>query len=568
MNTTAERSNELETEALATVVSSFFERRVVGEEGKLLAQITRLLTEKVAAGSSHLAAEDLDGNFDEWKKSPAIGNEEANLPLVYTDTGKLYFRRFYEYEKSVTSALRQRCNRETVQISTDTEQFIKASLLPMVDEQQALAIDAVLRRDLVLLTGGPGTGKTRTIVAMLAAYCMEHPDKMIALAAPTGKAAFRMRESVMQALELIELPESIRMKILDSSKATTIHRLLGSRIGSVDFDRNEKNTLPYDLMVVDEASMIDLPLMAKLCQALREDTKLVLIGDADQLAPVQGGAVFNGLIQSFYRNELSEEDMGEVEIFSESSKRSQGNHLFSNSLVHLSKVHRRSGSLSTAKINELCEAIKDGRADDVVSILHSDADSISWMQDPEDPQLDSLLRDEFSELSNTSAPELALSMLGRFRILCANNEGRYGVSNWNVRADGQFSQSDKISKPLVIHSNDYALGLHNGDDGVILGQRAYFAGEDGYREIALSRLPQHKIGYASTIHRSQGSEFDKVVVILPPEDSKLLSRELLYVAVSRAKEKVFLVGSEDSLIAAVNRTEKQNSGIWDLMKHS
>ena len=125
-----------------------------------------------------------------------------------------------------------------------------------------------------------------------------------------------------------------------------------------------------------------------------------------------------------------------------------------------------------------------------------------------------------------------------------------------------------LTKPLVIHSNDYALGLHNGDDGVIIGQKAYFAGEDGYREIALSRLPQHKIGYASTIHRSQGSEFTKVAVVLPREDSQLLSRELLYVAISRAKEKVFIVGSESSLRAAVNRTEKQNSGIWDLMKHS
>ena len=163
---------------------------------------------------------------------------------------------------------------------------------------------------------------------------------------------------------------------------------------------------------------------------------------------------------------------------------------------------------------------------------------------------------------------LLFQCLVDFRVLCANNEGRYGVSNWNLRADGQFSQSDTISKPLVIHSNDYALGLHNGDDGVILGQKAYFAEEDGYREIALSRLPQHKIGYASTIHRSQGSEFTKVAVVLPPEDSQLLSRELLYVAISRAKENVFLIGSEASLRAAVNRTEKQNSGILDLMKHS
>ena len=422
--------------------------------------------------------------------------------------------------------------------------------------------------DLVLLSGGPGTGKTRTIVAMLAAYIQEHPNHLIALAAPTGKAAFRMRESVLQSLKWIELPDSIRQKIIDSTKATTLHRLLGSRMGTTDFQRNKRNPLPAHLVVVDEASMIDLPLMAKLCDALRDDTKLVLIGDAAQLAPVHGGAVFTGLIESSQPNEFREEDLVKMGVFSNSAKLSQSSNRFASSTIQLSKVHRHKDTFSSGKIDELCHAIKEGRAQDAVSVIHSGVESITWISDLTDPLLDSLLGDEFSGLSDAHDPSLALSKLGKFRILCANNEGDYGVSHWNAKTIGLLPNNDASIRPVVVHANDYSIGLYNGDDGVVFGSKVYFQSEEGVREISRSRLPQHKMGYASTIHRSQGSEFDKVAVVLPPEDSKLLSRELLYVAVSRAKEKVLLVGSEDSLIAAVNRSEKQSSGVLDLMNHS
>jgi exodeoxyribonuclease V alpha subunit len=238
------------------------------------------------------------------------------------------------------------------------------------------------------------------------------------------------------------------------------------------------------------------------------------------------------------------------------------------SMIQLSKVHRRKDTSSSGKIDELCNAIKEGRARDAVSLIHSGVESITWISDLTDPLLDSLISNEFSEISDAQDPSLALSKLGKFRILCANNEGDYGVSHWNAKTVGLLPITDASIRPVVVHVNDYSIGLYNGDDGVVFGPKVYFPSEEGVREIAKSRLPQHKMGYASTIHRSQGSEFDKVAVILPPEDSKLLSRELLYVAVSRAREKVFLVGSEDSLIAAVNRSEKQSSGVLDLMNHS
>ena len=568
MNTSSNKNQNLEIDALASLVADFFETRIGGEEGKSLAKLTRVLTERVASGSSHLLPAEVNEVLDGWKSLPSIGNEDAGLPLVYTDTGRFYFRRYYEYERLVADILTHKCTKASVEVSKDTEEFFKNSISHFVDDQQALAVGAVLHRDLVLLAGGPGTGKTRTIVAMLVAYIHEHPNHLIALAAPTGKAAFRMRESVLQSLKLIELPDSIRQKIIDSSKATTLHRLLGSRMGSMDFQRNKRNPLPAHLVVVDETSMIDLPLMAKLCDALQEDTKLVLIGDAAQLAPVHGGAVFNGLIESSQPNEFREEDLPKMGVFSNSAKLSQPTNRLASSMIQLSKVHRRKDISSSGKIDELCNAIKEGRAKDAVSVIHSGVESITWIRDLTDPQLDSLICDEFTELSDAHDPSLALSKLGKFRILCANNEGEYGVSNWNVKAEGLLPNTNSAVRPVVVHVNDYSIGLYNGDDGVVFGTKVYFPSEEGVREIARSRLPQHKMGYASTIHRSQGSEFDKVAVILPPEDSKLLSRELLYVAISRAKEKVFLVGSEGSLIAAVNRSEKQHSGVLDLMNRT
>ena len=568
MNRNSNKIKSLEIEALASLVSSFFGNSIGGEDGKSLSTLTRALTERVALGSSHLLADEVDEIYDAWKSLPAVGNADANLPLVYTDSGKLYFRRFYEYERLIAHVFNKKCAKASDKVSKETEIFFKNSLSPLVDDQQALAVGAVLQRDLVLLTGGPGTGKTRTIVAMLASYIKEHPDNIIALAAPTGKAALRMRESVLQTLKLIELPDALRQKIIDSSRATTLHRLLGSKTGSVDFERSKRSPLPCHLVVVDEASMIDLSLMAKLCDALQEKAKLVLIGDADQLAPVHGGAVFNGLVKSFQPNEFRAEDLPIMKAFSGSAKLSSINNILAGSMIQLSQVHRRNGTHSSAKIGELCEAIKEGRVEDVLSIIHSGTESIVWIRDLDDPRLDSLIYDEFSELSKARSPTFALSKLGGFRILCPNNQGRHGVSSWNLRAEKKLPDTGEQMRPVVVHVNDYAIGLFNGDDGVVLGPKVYFPTEDGVREIARSRLPQHKIGYASTIHRSQGSEFNKVAVVLPPEDSKLLSRELLYVAVSRAKEMVFLVGSEDSLIAAVKRTERQNSGVWDLMNNS
>ena len=202
-----------------------------------------------------------------------IGDEEAGLPLVLSKDGHLYFRRHFEYERQIARAIALRLARPSADPDPAALDFFRQALAPQVDEHQALAVGTAMRKDLLLLTGGPGTGKTRTIVIMLAALLHAKPKLRVALAAPTGKAAFRMRESVLQTMDVLDLPDTIRSALVDCAEATTLHRLLGWQPGSVDFKRNAKNTLLQDLVILDEASMVDLPMMAKFCTALRDEAK-------------------------------------------------------------------------------------------------------------------------------------------------------------------------------------------------------------------------------------------------------------------------------------------------------
>ena len=562
--TKGERDWELD--ALASAISSFFERRVKGEEGKALARLAGELAAKAGTGASHLESRQAAKFFGNWASLPAVGSEDETLPLVQTGDGKLYFRRFYEYEKQVAEALGKRIARPPVSAAQGTIDFFKNFLDAQVDDQQALAVGVAVQKDLLLLTGGPGTGKTRTIVTMLAAHLDATPGMRIALAAPTGKAAFRMRESILETMGSLDLPDSIRSVLLDSARSTTLHRLLGFRAGSVDFRSNKENPLPHDLVVVDEASMVDLPLMAKLCDALRDEAKMILVGDADQLAPVQGGAVFNGLVKPSKRNVFFPTDLPMMTAFSNSGTKSEGEDPLAGSLVCLSRVHRREGSPSAAVLGELCDAIRDGRTDDALASAKAGGDSIRFVEKLDDPSIDPSIQAGFERLAQAQSPDDALLALRDFRILCAHNHGRYGVANWNLRADGLLPYEELRPRPVVVGVNDYTAGLFNGDDGVVLGNRVHFGAEDGTREIARSRLPKHQLGYASTIHRSQGSEFEEVMIVLPPADARLLTRELLYVAVSRAKKGIVLLGDEDALETAIQRTEESRSGVLDMLK--
>ena len=555
-----------EIRELGRAIASFFERRESSPDAKVLGELTGKLAQKAGEGASHLTPAEVAAITPDAKSFSVVGNEEANLPLVMTSADRLYFRRHFEYENQIARALALRVARPSVDPDSAALDFFRQSLAPHVDEHQALAVGTAMRKDLLLLTGGPGTGKTRTIVIMLAALLHANPELRIALAAPTGKAAFRMRESVLQTMDALDLPDGIRSSLSDCAEATTLHRLLGWQSGSVDFKRNENNPLLQDLVVLDEASMVDLPMMAKFCAALRDETKLVLVGDADQLAPVQGGPVFNGLVRAYEPNRFSSADLSGLANYSPVGEEAGTEDRLAGSLVSLALSHRREGSPSASVLGDLCDAIRDGEGDSALNIVQEGGGCMRLIESLDADVVNSTIREEFEALSEATDPLSALSALSNFRILCAHNKGRYGVESWNRRTEFLLSEGEDRPSPIVVGVNDYNVRLFNGDDGIILGKQAHFSGEGGMRKVARSRLPGHSPGYATTIHRSQGSEYEKVMIILPREESKLLTRELLYVAASRAKREITLVGNPKSFLAALANRDSSRSGVATLFE--
>ena len=566
MNTERKESMDWELDSLARAISSFFERKIEGQGGHYLGKLTRALAVKAGGGSSHLVQEEADKIYENWQSLPAIGDDEDLQPLVKTEDGKLYFRRFYESEKQIASSLSLRLRRTPMPVKKGVVDFFHEFIANQVDDQQALAVATALHNDLFCLAGGPGTGKTRTIVAILAAHFQMNPEMNISLAAPTGKAAFRMRESILETMEKLDLPKSINASLKKASSASTIHRLLGSKLNTIEFQKNENNPLHSDLVIVDEASMVDLFLMAKLCGALRDETKLILVGDPDQLAPVQGGAVFNGLIKGAVANFFRPEQMDMYRAFSTSGAGSSEDNPLIGRVVALSRVHRREGNAGEDVLGHFCEAIREGRADDAANIATQNHEILRLEDKSEDPSVNDIIQKGFTRLTQAQTPIQALSGLNDFRILCPHNQGYYGVSNWNERTQKLLQIRELEYQPIIVCINDYSLNLHNGDEGVRHGDRVYFSSEEGVREVSLSRLSSYLEGFASSIHRSQGSEYEDVLIVLPSDDAKLLSRELLYVAASRAKKRLTLVGNISSLIAAVNQTELGCSGVSELLK--
>jgi exodeoxyribonuclease V alpha subunit len=199
-------------------------------------------------------------------------------------------------------------------------------------------------------------------------------------------------------------------------------------------------------------------------------------------------------------------------------------------------------------------------------MVRASEDSLCLIESLDDPAIPQLLRQGFAFLNQSTDPQKAISALGKFRILCAHNLGRFGVDGWNERVQKIFPPAVDNPVPVVVGVNDYSIGLFNGDDGVIMNNIAHFPDDQGLREISCSRLPGHQIGYCTTIHRSQGSEFEQVLIVLPPADARLLSRELLYVATSRARSKIILIGDPQTLLAAVERREDSRSGVFELLR--
>jgi len=532
---------------------------------------------------------------DVLRGSRAVGRPAEYAPLILDDRLRLYLHRYWEYQTLIAKKIRKRA--ETTLIGLDIPKLSNgiSRLFPSLssagtdetDWQKVAAFAAVTRRFSVI-SGGPGTGKTTTVAKILALLLEQAgPDSFrIALAAPTGKAAARLREAVSREKARIDSP--FRDDIPET--VSTLHRLLGSLPDSPYFRYNADHPLPVDLVVVDEASMIDVALMAKLTQAVPPQARLILLGDRDQLASVEAGAIlgdicdtgnFHHFSESFCR--ILDEITGETLTGTPADDKGKSDALrLSDSVVLLRKSYRfgeKSG------IGRLSRRINAGDGKGALEVLSSDTyPDVQWRTLPRSEDLPRAVRktvvDQFGAyLKCIDDPASAFQIFDRFRILGVLRQGPFGVVRLNeiveaiLRAEG-FMRSPTLwypGRPVMVIRNDYSLRLFNGDVGITMTDpagrvRVWFPdGKGAGRSFSPLRLPEHETVYAMTVHKSQGSEFNRVMLILPNQDTPVMTRELLYTGVTRAVDGVEIWGLRPLLIKAAGRPIQRTSGLRDAL---
>ncbi|KAF1714543.1 exodeoxyribonuclease V subunit alpha [Pseudoxanthomonas sangjuensis] len=520
-----------------------------------------------------------------WVAQPAApaGVSPADAPLVL-ENGLLYLRRYREYERRLASGLQRIAASPESNAGVEPLGDLFAVLFPEAkagEDLQARAAAMALRHKLLLVTGGPGTGKTTPIARLLVllaarAVQQQQPLPDIALAAPTGRAAERMAESLRSALR--KLQGKVDATLLDAlpTGARTLHRLLGTIPESVDFRHGADNPLRHDVVVVDEASMVDLPLMAKLVEAVADGARLILLGDPDQLPSVEAGDVLAAILHAAGDGaSLDAEDARLLQpLLSASPAADDAPRAFAARRVHLRRGYRQQESLRLAP---LAEAVRDGDADAALQLLRGGLGGVHFhenLADPLEAHRDILLA-RWRELAATDDPVAALALSARLRLLAAVREGAQGVHALNVRIGELLSGVRRRAATehfhgqlLLVTENDYRNRLFNGDVGVCLrgadgALLAWFPGETegNPRAFHPAALPAHDSAFATTVHKAQGSEFDSVWLQLPRNDNRVLSRELVYTAITRARGELHIAASEAVLRAALGRHVVRVSGL-------
>ena len=513
---------------------------------------------------------------------PLVGDDDSERPFVIDNANRFYLQRNHRNERSVATALRAR--RDTIArfdaavSDADIATLFNGATGVEVQPQQR-AVCRVGERGVFVLTGGPGTGKTTTVLRMLLMLQRRSAQPLdIQVAAPTGKAAQRLvqalRDGKQQLLDhaTLPLPEDWHSYLnrIPDSEAVTLHRLLGFEPWRNGFSRNARRLISADVVVVDEASMIDLAMLRALLDAVRPKALLILVGDADQLTSVATGSVLMDLVAAMEASSQSPDIMRLVHSF-----RAKAELVAINDAV-------RGGDTEVLSI-ALANAGSDAMQRDVHDAATLAAHLKTWAH--------RLVKSLGNPTNDSRSVAEAFDALAQQQLLCALREGPFGVvainaylerqlrSEWNLLTAAEWY----AGRAVIITRNDYAAGLFNGDVGLCLQEadgtlRVWFevarqrAGTDapqaGYRDFAPSALPAHETAFALTIHKSQGSEYQHVAVLLPPEhDHRILSRQLLYTALSRARKSVEIWSTQASLDRAVRTPVTRAGGLADrLMK--
>ncbi len=506
--------------------------------------------------SARLDEEEMPRGVDvsTWRErldaSACVGAPQQRA-LLTLDGGRLYLNRFWYYEDFAAAKIRSMLAGGKHGNPTSIQPLVDAmfSDAAQADPDQKKAVLKATTYPFSIISGGPGSGKTSTVVRILALLLSLDPGCRIALAAPTGKAAARMIDSIRGRIDQLDVDNAIKEAI--PGEARTIHRLL--RYRHHGFDYNEQNPLPFDCVVIDEASMIDLKLMYHLLAALPSDTRLILLGDRDQLASVAAGNVLgditgHGLVG--------------------------GGALVTDSIALLGSNYRFGRG---SAIGQLAQLVNQGKNGPTLDLLRQNDHGLTWYESSHE-NLDAAalgwLSDAFQPVFNSDSPAAALAVFESVRILTCTNLGPLGAEAMNrlisseMLARNNLPPSETFSGlPIMITRNRHELGLFNGDTGILwqfeAGLRACFRNSDGgIRELSLYRLPDFTPAWASTVHKSQGSEFDSVLLVMPADpDSETLSRELLYTAITRSRLRFSLHGSAAAANAAIKRITRRHSGL-------
>lgn len=526
-------------------------------------------------------------------KSPCVGNPGDFKPLILDEKNRLYLQRYQQYEKDIAgfilarTAISNELKFDGLHLHKKLIEYFNKNRKEDVNWQK-VASAAALLKNFLIISGRPGTGKTTTITKIMAFLLeIKGANMRIALAAPTGKAADRLQESVKKTKAKINCPDSIKEIIPET--ASTIHRLLGSISGSPYFRFNEKNKLPFDLVIVDEASMIDLPLMSKLMSAISNNASLILLGDHNQLASVDAGVVLGDICSNYPASIYSAD-------FSERIKDMSGESIIAGNMPPgvqdcITQLQQNYRFAEQSGIGVLSRAVEDGDADKALNLLQSEKyPDISWMSIENEKslrRLRTIIIEKYKDYLNAvtvgfSGDENVFDLFERFRILCALRVGSWGTERINVYIEKVLSEEGMINprsayyegRPVMIVQNDYNLNLFNGDVGIILKDRdendhlkVFFRDNKGsIRKILPARLPRHETVWAMTVHKSQGSEFEEVLLVLSDKDIPILTRELVYTGITRAISKVNIWTGKEILSKAVSRRISRQSGLADALR--
>jgi exodeoxyribonuclease V alpha subunit len=567
----------------------------------------------------------------------------ADRPLRVVGS-TVYLDRYWRDEQAIAADLGRRAARPDMAVDDAALAEALPRLFPQhSDADQRWAAAAAVIRPLSVVAGGPGTGKTTTVARLIVllhelAVAAGSPPPLIGLAAPTGKAAARMEEAVRSATARLDGHELVA-EAVGSVTASTLHRLLGKRPDSESRFRHDRHhQLPHDVLIVDETSMVSLSMMARLCEAVRSDARLVLVGDPQQLASVEAGAVLGDIVgpardrlrmgadTAARLAQVTGVDLPDVQV-------TPGQRGVGNGIVVLRANHRFEGALAV-----LAAAIKAGDEDGALTVLTAGTPEINWLrplgegeadagagagaamapsspssEDPAHPgpvparpvgldgdiDLSPLRHAVVERATALVAAALAgdavtaLDQLDQMRVLCAHRSGPAGVGVWTQRIEGWLAETVEgfsatrawyPGRPVMVTANDYGLRLFNGDTGVVVaggagsgpaavaaapagdgGVVVVFRGGQGITWVSPARLTATETVFATTVHKAQGSEFGQVAIVLPPPESAVLSRELLYTAVTRARQRLILAGSEASIRAAIGRPIARASGLTRLL---